>query len=106
MAQALISIPAAVKAGDVIEIRALLRHPMETGFRPGDDGKLLPRDIVRTFVCLFDNREVFRAELHPAIAANPYITFTLRATESGFLAFTWEGDNGFAQTETRRLVVT
>ena len=105
MARTLLRVPASAALGEVVEIRTLIQHPMETGFRPGENGALHPRDIIRRFICLYNNRPVFEAELHPAIAANPYLTFTLRAEESGILAFTWEGDNGFVQTEARALTV-
>jgi sulfur-oxidizing protein SoxZ len=105
MARTLLRVPADAQRGEVVEIRTLIQHPMETGFRPGEKGAMLPRDIIRRFTCRYNNRPVFEAELHPAIAANPYLTFCIRAEESGILAFTWEGDNGFSQTETRALIV-
>jgi sulfur-oxidizing protein SoxZ len=105
MARTLLRVPATAQRGEVVEIRTLIQHPMETGFRPGADGTVQPRDIIRRFTCLYNNRPVFEAELHPAIAANPYLTFTIRVQESGILAFTWEGDDGFSQTETRSLSV-
>jgi sulfur-oxidizing protein SoxZ len=83
---------------------------METGYRPGADGKLLPRDIVRRFSCHFSeggtNELVFSAELFPAIAANPYIAFHTVASVSGTLHFTWEGDHGFRHTQDVALQVT
>jgi sulfur-oxidizing protein SoxZ len=106
MARTLLRVPANARRGEMVEIRTLIQHPMETGYRPGADGQVLPRDIIRSFTCYYNNRPVFAAELHPAIAANPYLTFTLLASESGVLAFTWEGDNGFVQTETRAISVT
>lgn len=106
MATALIHMPATAKAGEIIEVRALIAHTMETGFRPGSDGKPLPRDIIRKFECRFNGKQVISAELHPAMSANPYIAFFIKATTSGELAFTWTGDNGFAQTEKKQLVVT
>ena len=106
MARTLIQAPAAAKRGDVIEIRTLIAHPMETGYRAGTEGKVLPRDIIRRFTCRYDGERVFAVDLHPAIAANPYLVFHTVATTSGTLTFTWEGDNGFAQTETRTLTVT
>ena len=78
---------------------------METGYRSDNEGRTVPRDILRIFRCTFDGEPVFHAELHPAVAAYPYFAFHLRATRSGTLAFTWLGDQGFAQTETRALVV-
>ncbi|MBC7704207.1 MAG: thiosulfate oxidation carrier complex protein SoxZ, partial [Rhodoferax sp.] len=85
-------------------------HSMETGYRPGADGKVVPRDLIRRFSCTYDDgatrQLVFGAELFPAIAANPYIAFSLVATASGTLRLVWEGDNGFAQTETVAIRVT
>ena len=99
----LIHIPASAVRGTVIEIRASLAHPMETGHRPDAEGRLLPRSIVTRFECRFDGALVFAADLYPAIAANPYLAFTLRAERAGELQFSWQGDHGFAHRETRRL---
>ena len=106
MARALINAPTSAKRGEVIEIRATIGHPMETGFRPGDDGKLLPRNIIRRFTCRYNGEVVFTADLFSAVAANPYLAFHTVATDSGTLTLTWEGDNGFAQTENVNLAVT
>ena len=106
MARALITMPATAKRGDVVEIRTLIAHPMETGYRRGDDGRILPRNLIRRFACRYDGETVFEAELHPAVAANPLIAFSTVATTTGALTFTWEGDNGFAQTESFLLTVT
>jgi sulfur-oxidizing protein SoxZ len=100
----LINVPAA-KGGDVIEIRATIGHAMETGHRPDGLGQLVPRDIITRFECQLDGQRVFGMDLFPAIAANPYIAFTLRAQRSGTLTFAWEGNNGFRHSETRPLVV-
>nr|WP_315254333.1 thiosulfate oxidation carrier complex protein SoxZ [uncultured Duganella sp.] len=106
MARALIHMPATAKKGDIIEIRALIGHPMETGYRVGADGKLLARDIIRSFACRYNGEQVFGAELHQAISANPYIAFFTVATESGTLEFSWQGDNGFAHTEKTSITVS
>lgn len=106
MARTLINVPATAKRGEIIEIRTLVAHPMETGYRPGTDGQVLPRDIIRKFTCRYNGEVVFSADLFPAISANPYLAFHTVATESGTLSFTWEGDNGFAQTETAAITVT
>ncbi len=104
-ARAVITLPSTARRGDVIEVRTLIAHPMETGYRNGADGRPLPRDILRRFECRLDGELVFAADLAPAIAANPYLAFTLRADAGGTLSFTWEGDNGFRHTETRPLAV-
>jgi sulfur-oxidizing protein SoxZ len=105
MSSAVVSVPARVKRGEVIELKALVRHAMETGFRRTQLGAVIPRDIIRQFVCLYNGVEVFRAELHPAVAANPLLTFTTVATESGTLEFRWTGDKGFVVTESAPITV-
>jgi len=105
MARTLINVPAKAKLGEIIEIKTLISHPMESGFRVGFNGALIPRDIITLFVCTYNDEEVFRAELSPAIAANPFFTFFTVATESGTLAFHWTGDNGFSVTESAQITV-
>jgi sulfur-oxidizing protein SoxZ len=86
-------------------IKTLISHDMETGYRIDNVGKNIPRDIITQFVCTYNGAEVFRAELYPAIAANPFLSFPLMATESGTIAFTWTGDNGFSATESVQITV-
>ena len=106
MASTLINIPSTAKQGEIIEIRATIAHPMETGVRPGDSGQILPRNIIQRFSCRYNDELVFSATLFSAIAANPYIAFHTIATASGAISLTWEGDNGFAQTETVAITVS
>lgn len=105
MARALINVPQKAKRGDIIEIKTLISHPMETGYRPKGDGTSYPRDIIQKFVCTLDGDEIFRADLFPAIAANPFIAFTTVAQKSGLLVFSWIDDRGEAQMESAKLVV-
>jgi sulfur-oxidizing protein SoxZ len=105
MSNALINVPARARRGEIIEIKTLVSHVMETGYRRTQLGAKIPRDIIRRFVCAYNGTEVFRADLHPAIAANPFIVFSTVATESGTLTFQWTGDNGFAVTESAAITV-
>jgi sulfur-oxidizing protein SoxZ len=105
MARTLINVPAKAKRGEIVEIKTLISHVMETGFRPDSSGKLLPRDIITDFVCKYNGEEIFRAELYPAIAANPFFTFSTVATESGTLTFAWTGDNGFEANASAAITV-
>ena len=105
MPRALINVPPKAKRGDIIEIKTLISHPMESGYRTGTNGTTIPRDIITLFTCSYNGEEIFRAELSPAIAANPFISFFTIARESGTLTFTWTGDNGFAATETATVTV-
>ena len=105
MASALINVPARAKRGEVIEIKTLISHVMETGYRRTQLGAPITRDIVRLFVCTYNGTEIFRAELHPAVAANPFIAFSTVAVESGSLEFRWTGDHGFSATESATITV-
>ena len=104
-ARAIVRVPAIARPGEIIDVRVLLQHPMETGFRPGADGQTLPRDIVTRVEVRFDGTLVFAADCFSAVAANPYISFPLRATASGTLTLSFTGDHGFAHTESARLTV-
>jgi sulfur-oxidizing protein SoxZ len=105
MARALINVPKTAKRGDVIEIKTLISHIMETGYRIGVTGQPIPRDIIDNFVCLYNGEEIFSARLYPAIAANPYLSFFTVATESGTLSFTWTDQHGKAQVQTAEITV-
>jgi len=99
-------IPSEAKKGDIIAIKTLVAHPMETGFRKDEQGKPIPRKIINTFVCSFGGREVFRADLEPAIAANPYIEFTVKVAESGTFTFSWTDDDGTVTTAEHSITVS
>ncbi len=99
MASALVNVPARAQRGEIIPIKALISHVMETGYRRTELGAIIPRDILRQLVCAYNGEEVFRAEMHPSIAANPFFSFTAVAVDSGTITFTWTGDNGFTASE-------
>jgi sulfur-oxidizing protein SoxZ len=105
MARVLINLPSRAKRGEVIEIKTLIAHPMETGYRLDSTGAAIPRDIINRFVCTYNGEEVFGAELFPAIAANPFIAFSTVATESGELTFSWTDDHGQSWIEVRQITV-
>ena len=105
MARALINVPQKATRGQVIEIKTLISHIMETGFRHDNVGKPIPRDIITSFVCTYNGEEIFKAALYQAIAANPFITFHTVATGSGTIAFQWTGDNGFTQEASAKITV-
>jgi sulfur-oxidizing protein SoxZ len=105
MSRAIINVPRKAKRGEIVDIKALIQHEMETGFRVDSMGKVFPRNIITDFICRYNGEEIFRAELFPAIAANPYFAFSTLATESGTISFEWNGDNGFSATDTRNITV-
>jgi sulfur-oxidizing protein SoxZ len=105
MAASLINVPAKAKRGEIIEIKALTSHIMETGFRHTESGEVVPRNIITSFACLYNGVEIFRADLFPAIAANPFISFSTVAMDSGTFEFRWIGDRGFSETTSAQITV-
>jgi sulfur-oxidizing protein SoxZ len=105
MPSALINVPAKAKRGEIIEIKTLMSHIMETGYRRTATGEIIPRDIITSFACRYNGVEIFRADLFPAIAANPFITFTTVAAESGKFEFEWIGYRGFSETASASITV-
>ena len=106
MANALINAPKTAKRGDTIEIKALILHPMETGFRPGTNGRIIPRNIIERFSARWNGEEVFAMTFSPAIAANPFVSFFTVARESGRIEFLWTGDQDFRVEESVAIAVT
>lgn len=101
-----VSMPKTAAKGEVVPIRVIVQHDMESGFRHTERGVRVPRDIIRDFICTYEGLEVFRAELHPAVGANPTFSFFTVATQTGTLEFKWTGDNGYASSVTSLLTVT
>ncbi len=100
-----IKLPDSAKAGEVIEIKTLISHVMETGQRRDQDGKLIPRMIINSFSVKFAGKTVFSADLQPGISANPYIAFFMRVPGPGELEFTWVDDSGDKSVEKVKLNV-
>jgi sulfur-oxidizing protein SoxZ len=105
MPSALINVPKKARNGDVIEIKTLMSHIMETGYRHTTSGVVIPRDIITSFTCRFEGEEVFHADFFPATAANPFISFFTVASKSGKFDFEWIGDNGFSATASAAITV-
>jgi sulfur-oxidizing protein SoxZ len=105
MNRARVRLPESARVGDIIEVRTLISHVMETGQRKGADGSPIPRFIINSFTATFAGAEVFKAELHPAISANPYLAFFMRVPGPGEFEFTWTDDTGAKVSEKLKLNV-
>lgn len=101
-----VRVPATAKKGEVIEIKTLISHDMESGQRKDSAGKTIPRQIINKFTVAFNGKPVFEADWHGAISANPYQAFFFKAEESGELVFTWHDDNGSKYTAKNALTVS
>jgi sulfur-oxidizing protein SoxZ len=99
-------VPATAKSGEVIEIKTLISHPMQSGFQKDANGKTLPREIINTFACTYNGKQVFKMDLNPAISANPYIAFNVRVDKSGTFAFVWTHDDGTVYKDQAQITVS
>ncbi|MDA0997788.1 MAG: thiosulfate oxidation carrier complex protein SoxZ, partial [Proteobacteria bacterium] len=94
------------KKGEVVEIKSLISHVMESGRRKGKDGKMIPRSIINHFECTFNGDKVFESVWHPAISANPYMAFFVKVDKSGEFKFTWKDDDGSTYTAASKIAVS
>jgi sulfur-oxidizing protein SoxZ len=100
-----VKIPKSASAGEVITIKTLISHNMESGQRKDKDGKVIPRQIINKFTCEFNGTQVFGCDIAPAISANPYFEFTAKVPQSGTFKFTWVDDNGEIYTHEQAIEV-
>jgi sulfur-oxidizing protein SoxZ len=101
-----IRVPETAAAGETVEIRAMVMHPMDTGFSYNSQGELIPVDIITDFTCHYLGQEVVRITLAPGLSANPYFAFRMRAIKSGPIEFKWVDQHGDVTTASRELKVT
>ena len=98
-------VPKTARRGEIVPIKVVIGHTMETGLRRDAEGRIIPRKLVHRFVCRYADAEVFSAELHESVAANPFIAFEIEATTSGLVEFLWEEDGGAGARLQHRLEV-
>ena len=89
-----VKVPKQAAAGDVITIKTLISHKMESGQRKDKDGNVIPRSIINRFTCEFNGEMVIDVTLEPAISTNPFFEFEAKVPETGEFKFTWYDDDG------------
>jgi len=99
-------VPSMAKKGDIIEIKTIIMHPMYSGFTKDQNGKTIPREIINTFTVSYNGKQVFKMELQPSISSNPFISFFVKADQSGSFEFTWVDDNGDVYKNQAQITVT
>lgn len=101
-----VRIPTTAQAGDIIEVKTLISHAMESGQRKDSSGNAIPRNIINRFTATFNGQEILSVDWHPAISANPYQSFSVRATETGVFVFSWFDDDGSVYTSEHKVTVS
>ena len=100
-----VKMPNEAKAGEIIVIKTLIAHAMESGLRRDAAGALMPRRILNRFACAFNGREIFACDLEPSVAANPFIQFAARVEADGVYTFAWTDDDGTVLTAEQRMKI-
>ena len=100
-----VKVPKTAKAGEIITIKTLISHKMETGLRKDKEGKPIPRKIINHFMATFNGKTVFETVMEPAVSPNPYIQFKMKVPESGEVVFTWTDDDGSKYTTSKKITV-
>lgn len=100
-----VKVPSKASAGEIITVKTLISHPMESGQRKDKDGNVIPRKIINTFAATFEGEEVIRIKVEPAVSANPYFEFDMKVPGTGTLAFAWTDDDGTIYTEDKKIEV-
>lgn len=100
-----VKVPKTASKGEVITIKTLISHPMESGQRKDKAGNVIPRQIINKFTCEFNGQTVFTCDMDPAVSANPYLEFTAKVDESGTFKFTWVDDDGSVYSSENEIAV-
>ncbi|MGR3364477.1 MAG: thiosulfate oxidation carrier complex protein SoxZ [Maritimibacter harenae] len=97
--------PSSASAGEVVTIKTLISHPMESGQRKDSDGNTIPRSIINRFTCELNDNMIIDVKLEPAISTNPYFEFEAKVDASGEFKFTWYDDDGSVYEEVKAIEV-
>ncbi|MGC6485601.1 MAG: thiosulfate oxidation carrier complex protein SoxZ [Candidatus Puniceispirillales bacterium] len=101
-----VKVPKKADAGEIVEIKALISHPMHTGRAKDKQGNVIPRQIINTFKVMFEGQQVFSVDMEPAVSANPYVSFPFKAAASGTFEFVWVEDGGAEFTVSKKMKVS
>jgi sulfur-oxidizing protein SoxZ len=100
-----VKVPKKASAGEIITIKTLISHEMESGLRKNKEGALIPRKIINKFTAEFNGQLVYSVDIHAAVSANPYLEFTVKVNESGTFKFSWVDDDGTIYTDEQPITV-
>ena len=106
MAKPRVKVPSEAKVGDIVEIKTMIKHVMETGLRKDKKGEPIPRKIINSFSCEFEGKPVFSTTIYPSVSANPYFAFSFKVPGPGKMKFKWVEDGGAVTELTKDITVT
>ncbi len=100
-----VKVPKSASAGDIVTLKTLISHKMESGQRKDKDGNVIPRSIINRFTCEFNGAMVVDVTMESAISTNPYFEFEAKVDAAGDFKFTWYDDDGSVYDTTKSIKV-
>ncbi|SOC00413.1 sulfur compound chelating protein SoxZ [Rhodobacter sp. JA431] len=100
-----VKVPKSAAAGEVVTLKALISHAMESGQRKDSSGNPIPRSIIHRFTCDLNGQNVIDVAINPSVSTNPYFEFDARVDAAGEFVFTWYDDDGSVYTETKPIAL-
>ena len=100
-----VKVPKSASTGEIITIKTLISHKMESGQRKDKDGNKIPRSIINRFTCDFNGQNVIDVQMEPAISTNPYFQFEAVVPEAGEFKFTWYDDDGSIYEKSKNISI-
>lgn len=76
--------------GGLIEVKALMTHPMETGLRKDSAGELVPAHYITEVVVTANDKEVLKTNWGGSVSKNPYLSFNYKGAVGDKLKLTWK----------------
>ncbi len=102
-----LKVPTSARRGEPFVVKTLAEHPMETGRRKhSDTGELVARSLIERLECRYNGQLVFFSDWFTGVSPNPYLTFKVRARDSGPVEITWIEDDGTKTTASSEILIT
>lgn len=101
-----VKVPKTAAVGEIVTIKALINHPMESGQRKNSEtGETIPRMVVHTFEVTFNGKNVVTFYPEGAVSQNPFFEFVMKVPEAGEVAFKWTDDEGSVYETTAPIAI-
>lgn len=85
---------------DMTSVKALAKHPMETGLRKDKKtDKVIPAKFIKELIGMHGDKKVFHADFGRAVSKNPYVSFSFAGAQKGdTVSMTWTDNTGDTET--------
>ena len=93
MAKKTIRAKAKAKNG-MVDVKVLMKHPMETGLRKDKEGNKIPPHFIQNVMVTAGSQQVFAAEFNTAVSKDPYLAFSYPGEKGGEFTIAWMDNQG------------